>query len=95
MIIDDNKLREVEEQVLTPKKILWYEPEYEDVKSNPNAINDQIFMNAKKNGSQTKVQALAKLIIDKKITKELADSKIDKSDIETLNQMIVTYSKNQ
>lgn len=38
MIIDDNKLREVEEQVLTPKKILWYEPEYEDVKSNPNAI---------------------------------------------------------
>lgn len=34
----NDELREVEEQILTPKKILWYEPEYEDVKSNPNAI---------------------------------------------------------
>ena len=35
--IDDIEEEEIEE-LLTQKKILWYEPEYEDVKENPNVL---------------------------------------------------------
>lgn len=49
MIIDDKEnitdfdddleeIEKVESEILIPKKILWYEPEYEDVKTNPNDI---------------------------------------------------------
>lgn len=62
---------------------------------NPNAINDQIQMNSKKLGSQTSIQSLARLVVDKKITLETARVGMTEKDFELLQSMIVTYSKNK
>ena len=59
----------------------------------PNAIIDQIQMNSKKVGSQTLIQSLARLVVDKKITLETAREGMADKDIVLLNSMIVSYSK--
>lgn len=61
--------------------------------ASPNSIIDQMLMNSRKNGSQTKVQSLANLVVNGLITREVALSKVDSSDIENLNKMIISMSK--
>lgn len=61
--------------------------------ANPNAILDQVQMTAHKLGSQTAVQSLAKLVVDKKISIETAREGMMESEIELLNSMIVSYSR--
>jgi len=58
--------------------------------SSPNVINDAIFSSSRKTGAQTNVQALAKLVVSKLITKDFASKGLDESDLELLNKMIVT-----
>lgn len=60
---------------------------------NPNAIVDQVQLNSKKLGSQTLIQSLAQLVVNKKITLETARQGMDEKDISLLNSMIVSYSK--
>lgn len=62
---------------------------------NPNAIIDQIQINSKKLGSQTLIQSLAQLVVDKKITLETAREGMDEKDIGLLNSMIVSYTKSK
>lgn len=61
--------------------------------ASPNSIIDQMLMNSRKNGSQTKAQSLANLVVNGLITREVALSKVDSSDIENLNKMIISMSK--
>lgn len=60
---------------------------------NPNSILDQVQMNSKKLGSQTASQALAKLVVDKKITIETARQGMTDSEIDLLHSMIQSFSK--
>lgn len=60
---------------------------------NPNSIVDQIQMNSKKTGSQTLIQSLAKLIVDRQITQDTAIKDMTEKDIELLKSMIVSYSR--
>ena len=61
--------------------------------ASPNSIIDQMLMSSRKIGSQTKVQSLANLVVNGLITREVALSKVDSSDIENLNKMIISMSK--
>lgn len=61
--------------------------------SNPNAIVDQMQITSKTLGSQTLIQSLARLVIEKKITIETAKSSIEEKDINLLNQTIMSFSK--
>lgn len=60
---------------------------------NPNSILDQVQMNSKKLGSQTASQALAKLVVDKKITIETARQGMTDSEVDLLHSMIQSFSK--
>lgn len=57
---------------------------------NTNTIIDQMLMTSKKTGSQTKVQALAKLVSAKLLSRELAIEGLDESDLDSFNQMIIS-----
>lgn len=59
---------------------------------NPNAIVDQIQSNSKKTGSQTLIQSLASLVINKSITVETATKDMNEKDIEMLKKMIMVLS---
>lgn len=59
----------------------------------PNAIVDQMQTTSKKVGSQTKLQSLARLVVDKKITRETALSNIKSEDYDLLNKTIVSLSR--
>jgi twitching motility protein PilT len=61
--------------------------------ANSNSFLDQIMINSKKTGSQTKTQALAKLVSNNLITKETAMSKLNETEIDSLNKMIMAASK--
>lgn len=63
--------------------------------SNPNAILDQVQMNARKLGSQTHMQSLAKLIVEKKISSETATEGMTNSEIDLLNSLVVSYSRDK
>lgn len=63
--------------------------------ANTNSILDQVQLNSKKLGSQTSEQALAKLVVDKKITMETAKHGMSSKEIDSLNSMIVTFSQNK
>lgn len=54
----------------------------------PNSILDQVSMNSKKTGSQTKTQALAKLVTRREISRETALQQTAHNDIDNLNRMI-------
>lgn len=56
-----------------------------------NSIDDTILMSSKKIGSQTKVQALAKLVAENMIEKEIAYDKLDSSEKESMNKMLIQY----
>lgn len=60
---------------------------------NPNAIVDQIQMNSKKTGSQTQLQSLARLVVDKQISLETAKNGLDEKSLEMLQRMIVGFSR--
>ena len=60
--------------------------------ANPNNIIDQMLLSSKKTGSQTTIQALAKLVVNKLITKEVASVGLDESELESLNKMIIKMS---
>lgn len=60
---------------------------------NPNAIVDQMQTNSKKTGSQTKIQALSKLVMGGLIEKGTAIKGLSEEDIDSLNRTIVTLSK--
>lgn len=57
-------------------------------KASPSAILDQIYMNNKKLGSQTKVQALKELIEKGQITKEFAFEGLSDNDRDTLERVV-------
>lgn len=58
----------------------------------PNAIVDQIQATSKKYGAQTKIQALARLIIDGLIERETAVKNLKVEDYDLLNRTIVSLS---
>lgn len=60
---------------------------------NPNAIIDQMQTTSKKVGSQTKVQSLAKLVINGMINKETALKNLRSEDFDLFNRTIVSLSK--
>jgi twitching motility protein PilT len=60
---------------------------------NPNAIVDQMQTTSKKTGAQTKIQSLAKLVADRKITRETALKNIKSEDFDLLNKTIVSLSR--
>lgn len=60
---------------------------------NPNSILDQIQMTSRKMGSQTKIQALAKLTVNNLITKEIAMKNIGIKEKQHLDRMITAMSK--
>lgn len=58
----------------------------------PNAIVDQMQTTSKKTGAQTKIQALAKLVINNLITREVAMRNLKVDDFEILDKTIVSLS---
>ena len=60
---------------------------------NPNAIVDQMQTTSKKTGAQTKIQSLAKLVADRKITRETALKNLKSEDFDLLNKTIVSLSR--
>lgn len=60
--------------------------------TNTNSIVDQIQMNSKELKSQTRLQSLARLVIDKKIEISTARRGLTDKDIMTLNSIILTES---
>lgn len=59
---------------------------------NPNAIVDQMQINSKKMGSQTKIQALARLVISKKIEPSIAKKNLSDEELDLLSRTIVNLS---
>lgn len=59
---------------------------------NPNSIVDQMQTTSKKLGSQTKIQSLARLVIDGLIDKETALRNLKSEDFDLLNRTIVSLS---
>lgn len=60
---------------------------------NPNAILDQVQLSERKLGSQTQISALAKLVVQKKITMETAEQGMTDKDRDLLRSTIVSFSK--
>ena len=61
--------------------------------SNTSSILDQIQMKSKELGSQTHLQSLAKLLVGKKITLEVAKSGLTTEEIQVLNGLVVAESQ--
>lgn len=60
---------------------------------NPNAIVDQMQMNSKKLGSQTKLQSLANLVVDGKISGRTSMKNLSEGEIDSLKSMVAQIGR--